>query len=223
MTAMTAPRSISFLTHGAPELTADAVRQIVAAASVAGIEVRAPAEELRKHGLEPGTPVVEDAGEAPDLSVVLGGDGTILGALRASAETGAPVFAFNFGAIGFLSTVDHDQFAEGIERLTSGDYEILRMPALTIDRGEVRLGVNDVSFHRRADGRVAELGYSITGDRLGEVRCDGLVASTPVGSTGYNSPTAGQSWHGGWRALRSRSSPRTRSPPARSSSPRTTP
>ena len=54
-----------------------------------------------------------------------------------------------------------------------------------------RLAVNDISFHRRPDGRVAELAYSIEGEELGEVRCDGLVVSTPAGSTGYNLANGG--------------------------------
>ena len=57
--------------------------------------------------------------------------------------------------------------------------------------GTTHLAVNDVSFHRRANNRVAELAYSVEGDELGEVRCDGLVASTPVGSTGYNLANSG--------------------------------
>jgi NAD+ kinase len=51
--------------------------------------------------------------------------------------------------------------------------------------------VNDVSFHRDPEGRVAELGYSVRGEELGEVRCDGLVASTAAGSTGYNLANGG--------------------------------
>jgi NAD+ kinase len=51
--------------------------------------------------------------------------------------------------------------------------------------------VNDISFHRRHNGRVAELAYSVVGEELGEVRCDGLVVSTPAGSTGYNLANGG--------------------------------
>jgi NAD+ kinase len=53
------------------------------------------------------------------------------------------------------------------------------------------VAVNDISFHRRPEGRVAELAYSIQGEELGEVRCDGLVVSTPAGSTGYNLANGG--------------------------------
>jgi NAD+ kinase len=124
--------------------------------------------------------------------MVLGGDGTILTALRTFAGRRAPVFAINYGAIGFLSTVDHGQLANGIDRALSGDYEVLEMPALAIEvEGERKLGVNDISFHRRAHSRVAELEYLVQGEQLGHVRCDGLVVSTPVGSTGYNLANGG--------------------------------
>src|SRR5437763_12814130 len=66
------------------------------------------------------------------------------------------------------------------------------MPALSVDAWDGRrLGVNDISFHRRPAARVAELEYSVQGEQLGNVRCDGLVASTPVGSTGYNLANGG--------------------------------
>ena len=54
-----------------------------------------------------------------------------------------------------------------------------------------RIAVNDVSVHRRQNGRVAELAYTVHGQDLGEVRCDGLVVSTPAGSTGYNLANGG--------------------------------
>ena len=53
------------------------------------------------------------------------------------------------------------------------------------------MAVNDISFHRRQDLRVAELGYSVSGEEMGEVRCDGLVVATPAGSTGYNLANGG--------------------------------
>jgi NAD+ kinase len=142
-----------------------------------------------RDGLELGADPREDGTE---LAVVLGGDGTMLRAMRTFANRGVPVFSFNFGAIGFLATVERDELEDGIRRVIDGDYELLEMPALGIEIGGVRhLGVNDISFHRRASNRVAELAYSVAGDQLGSVRCDGLVVSTPVGSTGYNLANGG--------------------------------
>ena len=186
--------TITVFTHSHPEQTGGAVHRVVEAALAAGVEVRLPADEVRKHGfaerdgLALGVPPDGDT----DLAIVLGGDGTILTALRAFAGHRAPVFAFNFGAIGFLSTVDRDELDEGMRRALAREFEELPMPALAIEtEGGTRIGVNDISFHRRPDGRVAELRYSVSGQQLGEVRCDGLVAATPVGSTGYNLANGG--------------------------------
>ena len=187
---MRPPRTLSVLTHGHPEDTTPAVGRLIEAAERAGVEVRLPPDEERKHGRGAGgdSRALPDA----DVAVVLGGDGTILEALRGVAGRGTPVFAFNFGAIGFLSTVEASALEEGLRRVLEGDFETLAMPVLVVDHdGQTRRAVNDVSFERRPDSRVAELAYSVADEQLGQVRCDGLVASTPVGSTGYNLANGG--------------------------------
>ena len=166
---------------------------LLTATREAGVEVRVRPDEVRKHALdEASVAVAEDVTNAVDLAVVLGGDGTILSALRDCAARDVPVFAINYGAIGFLSTVDHGELEDGIRRVLSGDFETVAIPALeTHIDGRAKLAVNDISFHRRPHDRVAELAYSVEGEELGRVRCDGLVASTPVGSTGYNLANGG--------------------------------
>jgi NAD+ kinase len=189
-----APSAITLLTHATVEDTAGGVAALIEAAHAGGVEVRVPADEADKHGLEErdGLTIRDEPGADTDLVVVLGGDGSILKALRACAVYDVPVFAINYGAIGFLSTVDHDELDDGIRRVLSGDFDTLAIPALELHvDGGTRLAVNDVSFHRRPDDRVAELAYSVEGEELGRVRCDGLVASTPVGSTGYNLANGG--------------------------------
>ena len=189
---MKPPTVITIFTNARPGETEDAVKRVIERTTDAGIQVRVPTEELEKHHLDRDAVLGCEPDDETDLVVVLGGDGTILTALRAFAGRGVPVLSFNFGEIGFLSTFEKDALDEGIERAISGDFEVVPMSGLVVATPEGRkLGVNDISFHRRPDSRVAELGYSVTGDRLGEVRCDGLVASTPVGSTGYNLANGG--------------------------------
>ncbi len=187
---MTGPaRSITIFTHTRPADTEGALRRVVELASQLDVDVRLPEAEVEKFGEVDGTTVAETP---PDLAVVLGGDGTILTALRRFAGTGVPVFAINYGAIGFLATIEPWELEEGMRRALRGEFDVMELPGLlaaTAD-GE-RLAVNDVSLHRRQDGRVAELAYSVEGERLGEVRCDGLVVSTPAGSTGYNLANGG--------------------------------
>jgi NAD+ kinase len=152
--------------------------------------VRLPAAEADKFGTLIGTS--PDDSHPPDLALVLGGDGTILTALRKFAGTGVPVFAINYGAIGFLATIEPWELEERVRSALRGEFDLMELPGLVASTEEGdSLAVNDVSVHRRRNGRVAELAYSVEGEELGEVRCDGLVVSTPAGSTGYNLANGG--------------------------------
>jgi NAD+ kinase len=190
-----APSTVTILTHQAVEETRASVARLIDELIGAGVTVRVDADETAKHSLTPRDGLVlnaDPAEDGTDVAIVLGGDGTMLRAMRTFAGRGVPVFSFNYGAIGFLATVEREELDDGIRRVLEGDYELLRMPALKIEVGGIEhLGVNDISFHRRANNRVAELAYSVGADQLGRVRCDGLVASTPVGSTGYNLANGG--------------------------------
>jgi NAD+ kinase len=129
----------------------------------------------------------ELAAAEPDVAIVLGGDGSILRSLRTFAGTKTPTFGFNFGTIGFLTTAEREALPEGLKLALTGAFETLELPALRLKYGEIDvLGVNDVSFHRARDARVAEVAYGLAGEPVGRVRCDGVVAATPAGSTGYN-------------------------------------
>jgi len=185
---------MTVFTRRNPAHTAEALRRVVELGQERGVEVRVPATEVEKHSLEERDGVVygADPGGPTDLAVALGGDGTILTALRLFAGRDVPVFAVNFGAIGFLATVEQDEMEEGLRQALEGQLEVLSLPALAFDAGgEPHRAVNDTSFHRRATGRVAELAYSVRSEQLGEVRCDGLVVATPAGSTGYNLANGG--------------------------------
>jgi NAD+ kinase len=184
------------ITHTHPADGSDAVAEAVAAtvkaAEAANVQLIATPDEHEKHGeAAAGIEQVAD-GERPEVCIVLGGDGSILYALRRFADTGVPVFGINFGTIGFLATVERDQFSEGLERALKGDFEVMDLPALRVDLlVEMPVALNDVSFVRRPHGRVAQLSYAIGEEEVGSVRCDGLVAATPAGSTGYNLANAG--------------------------------
>ena len=191
---MTAPRSATVLTHRRPAETGPALRELVRLAGEAGTELRLSPEETRKHDLvaAPGL-VLDDPGSAEvDICFALGGDGTILTALRAYAGTGVPVFAVNFGEIGFLATMDREGADGGFAAAFAGEYEVLRLPGIALSGcGGRWLAINDASIHRQPGKRVADLSYAIGPDEVGRVRCDGLVVATPAGSTGYNLANGG--------------------------------
>ncbi len=176
------------ISHSHPPATTGAVELVARAARAAEWRLIATGEELAKHG-EPaaGVEAVESLPRQVDLCVVLGGDGSILYALRHFAHSGVPVFGVNFGTVGFLAAVERDQAGEGLRRAFAGETETVDLPGLEVEMdGVPRVALNDVSFIRRPHDRVAELSYGIAGEEVGHVRCDGLVAATPVGSTGYN-------------------------------------
>ncbi|MEX0971866.1 MAG: NAD(+)/NADH kinase [Solirubrobacterales bacterium] len=185
---MSGERLAALITHGHPPATTDAVALAVAAAAEAGWRLVATAAEVAKHG-GAGDPIetVEELPRQADLCIVLGGDGSILYALRHFARSGVPVFGVNFGTVGFLAAVEREDAAEGIRRAFAGEIEPLDLPGLEVEiDGAPRVALNDVGFLRRPHGRVAELSYRIADEEVGHVRCDGLVAATPAGSTGYN-------------------------------------
>jgi len=188
VTTRAAVKTIALFTHTHPEQTAPALRETVEIATKHGATVIAPPEERKKHAdATGGCEEAAELPEKPDLCVVLGGDGTILHALRVYAGTGVPVFAVNFGTVGFLAAVERDELVPGLERALAGDFETVSLPGLTVDVDTDRpIALNDVSFIRPPHGRVAELSYRLGGQEVGHVRCDGLVAATPAGSTGYN-------------------------------------
>jgi NAD+ kinase len=181
-------KSAVLITHSHPPAATEAVGVAVAVAAEAGWRLVATADEIAKHDhAAGGIERVESLPAEPDLCLVLGGDGSILYALRRFAGTGVPVFGVNFGTVGFLAAVERDEAGDGIRRAFAGETEPVDLPALTIEvDGERRFAFNDVSFSRRPQDRVAELSYRIAGEEVGNVRCDGLVAATPAGSTGYN-------------------------------------
>ena len=181
-------RSVSVLSHTQPEQTEEALRLAVSAAANLGCELVATEDERAKHGAAAeGLGVLADGSPDPDACLVLGGDGTILKALRMYADTEVPVFGINYGTIGFLAAADREDVADGVRRALEGDFDVMALPGLEVGAASsALLALNDVSFHRRPHGRVAELAFRLGGEEVGHVRCDGLVAATPAGSTGYN-------------------------------------
>ena len=181
---------VTVLTHRRAVETGGALDALRACARNAGAVLRFDPDETAKHGLIAGDGIELDApiDREADLCVVLGGDGTILSALREYAGTGVPVFAVNFGEVGFLATIDPEGLEGAFERALGRDFETLELPGIRV---RDRIAFNDVSVHRKAGMRVADLSYAVGGDEIGRVRCDGLVVATPAGSTGYNLANGG--------------------------------
>ena len=168
-------RRAAILTNGKGGAAGAAVAGVERAAGKAGVEV-----------------VAADAEAAPDLTIVLGGDGTMLRALHRFLRTGVPVLGVNFGRVGFLTSIAPDAMEAGLERVFAGDYVVHELPTLLVDaEGERRTALNDVVGTSSALGRMIEVGWAVGGEDLGVQPCDGIICATPTGSTAYNLSSGG--------------------------------
>jgi NAD+ kinase len=192
---VTCIRAASVLTHYRPGEFAPMLARFVAAARSNGVRLLFDPEETEKLGVVTDDVVVANAESLADvdLCLVLGGDGTVLRGLRTYSGTPVPVFAVNFGEVGFLASLEPDELEEfGFERVFACDFDVLRLPAISMETGNgLSKAFNDVSVHRKIGARVAQLAYGVEGEEVGSVRCDGLVICTPAGSTGYNLANGG--------------------------------
>ena len=180
-------RRVALVTHGRQDQVGDGVARVVALARELGVELVVGAEEAERHGLE----ATGDESGA-ELAVVLGGDGTMLRALRTFLGTGVPVIGVNFGRVGFLSSMGPDGLEQGLRRAFAGDLEVVELPTLELENGEEpHVAVNDVVVSSGEIGRMVELEWAVGGEDLGRVPCDGIICSTPSGSTAYNLSNGG--------------------------------
>ena len=180
---------VAFVTHGRPEQVEDGVERLVVLARRTGVDLIVTPDEAEQHGLEPrGNPA--DA----ELVVVLGGDGTMLRALRTYLGTGVPVLGVNFGRVGFLSSMQPEELETGLARAFAGELATVALPTLEVDLAEndgTNVAVNDVVVTSGELGRMVELEWAVGGEDLGRVPCDGIICSTPSGSTAYNLSNGG--------------------------------
>jgi NAD+ kinase len=181
-------KRVAVVTHGRAETSGDVLTRLRTLADERGIELLLADDELEKHGVgsEDG-----DSSQA-DLAVVLGGDGTMLRALQRFLGTTVPVIGVNLGRVGFLASINPDALEEGLVRVFGGEYVVVELPALETEAGGERwTAVNDVVVTSSTIGRMIELAWAIGGEDLGELPCDGLICSTPSGSTAYNLSNGG--------------------------------
>ena len=128
----------------------------------------------------------------PQIAVVLGGDGTMLRALKMFLDSGVPVIGANFGRVGFLAAIPAAELETGLARVFDGELAVHSLPTLEVAfDGARHSAVNDVVVVSGVPGRIVELSYSIGGEDLGTQPCDGLICATPPGSTAYNLSNGG--------------------------------
>jgi NAD+ kinase len=139
-----------------------------------------------------GIELVSAKEQEPDVVIVLGGDGTMLRALRATLGAGIPVFGVNFGRVGFLTSAPGDDLDAALERVFAGDFRVVELSTLRARLGaDGHAAINDVVVTSARPGRMVELDWELGGERLGRQSCDGMICCTPSGSTAYNLSNGG--------------------------------
>jgi NAD+ kinase len=174
-TPLRAPvRRAAVVTHGKPDTIGDALERLERVAAEAGVELAGA-----------------DCAD-PDVVVVLGGDGTMLRALRSCLERPAPVFGVNFGRVGFLTSLPAGELEAGVARVFRGDFRVIDLCTLgaTLNGGQ-HVAVNDIVVTSSLPGRMVELDWQVGGEELGIQPCDGMICATPTGSTAYNLSNGG--------------------------------
>lgn len=167
----------------------------------AGCEVLSEAatrRAARLHG--PCLAAPADLARECDLLLVFGGDGTMLRAARDIGGATTPILGVNMGGLGFLTTVSSQGLEAALERILAGEYDLDERPlikaaALHEGRPVAYRALNDVVISRAGGSRLVELEVYVNGEELTRYRCDGLVVSSPTGSTAYSLAAGGAIVH----------------------------
>lgn len=132
-----------------------------------------------------------------DFVVVIGGDGTILRVARSAALFDTPILGINFGTLGYLADVEKDNALDAIEKVLKGDFTIEKRMMLEpfVERGcvshDVNLALNEVCITNSVCSRMIKLSVEVNGEYFNTFRADGIIVSTPTGSTAYNLSAGG--------------------------------
>lgn len=131
-------------------------------------------------------------GEPVDLLVAVGGDGTMLDTVRHALALDVPVIGFNLGTIGFLAAAEREDAPQVMAALASGDYRVVERSTVQADiPGGSDVGLNDVVVEKIDSQRLVELDLEVDGHHFLRYRADGVVFSTPTGSTAYGFSAGG--------------------------------
>jgi NAD+ kinase len=132
-----------------------------------------------------------------DLAIVLGGDGTMISAARLLKNSNAPVLGINYGSLGYITEFRIEELYESLERVLIGDFTLDSRVTLDVthERNGKQLSknrvLNDVVINKAALARIIEIEATLDDLYVNDFRADGLIISTPTGSTAYNLSAGG--------------------------------
>lgn len=132
-----------------------------------------------------------------DCMIVLGGDGTVLQAARATMMLSVPMIGVNLGTLGYMTEIELSGLEEALERLIAGDYvqesRMMLKGRITFLNGDVRedWALNDIVISRSGSLQIIRFAIYVNGQFLNHYHADGMIVTTPTGSTGYNLSAGG--------------------------------
>ena len=199
-----AQRKVAVLTHTGRDEAIKAANRLIAGLTAAELVCVLPAADLIQLGLSESDPQLEaltesdpviglGAGESPgiELIVILGGDGTILRAAEWVVASDIPLLGVNLGHVGFLAEAESSEIDSIVETVVRRSYRVEERSTIDVrilDGDRVvwnSFAINEVSIEKAARERMLELMVEIDGRPLSRWSCDGVLVSTPTGSTAY--------------------------------------
>ena len=138
-----------------------------------------------------------------DAVCVIGGDGTLLGVVRAAAREGVPIIGVNRGSLGFLTTYSADEARAHFPAILKGDYRVATRALLDCRAGADHhdIALNDVLIKNEVNSRLVRLEVFADDELVTDYLCDGIIFSTPTGSTAYNLAAGGPIMHPSVQAI----------------------
>jgi len=173
------------------------VRRAAKLAARAGRQVFCDAQTARLASLKEGVrPDARTLAGDVDLLLVFGGDGTILRVAREIAGLGTPILGVNIGGLGFLTGVPSDELADALQLVWRGEFQYESRALIEVNgrchgRWVRESALNDIVVSRGAVSRLIALDVSVDGESITRYRCDGLIISSPTGSTAYSLAAGG--------------------------------
>jgi NAD+ kinase len=192
------PNRVLLVTHPHREDVAELAEKIAAAFRESGVAACIIPGELAALAdpeaiLVPGA---HDSGPA-DLVLALGGDGTVLRSARLAGAADIPLLGVNFGKVGFLAEAETGELETVVARLLAGDYALEERTALQVEAVDasgdphVAWAFNDIAVEKGEPARMLEIHVDIDGFRIARYGCDGILCTTPTGSTAHAMSSGG--------------------------------
>ena len=188
---------MGLVAHSGKIAGSDLLRRAAALIRAAGRTVLADATTAISAGLKcPVLPDVHTLANRVDLLLVFGGDGTLLGVARETAGCTTPLLGINIGGLGFLTAVPSEELARALKRIWAGEFSfesraLLEASGRCLGRPVRRTALNDIVISRGVMSRLIALDVSVNGEPVTRYRCDGLIVSSPTGSTAYSLAAGG--------------------------------